>query len=737
MPTVGEVEPLTEEGKVVGTVAYMSPEQAEGKPVDHRTDIFSLGIILYEMATGERPFKGDTNLSIMSSIARDTPTSVTELNRSLPRHLGRIIKRALTKDAEHRLQTAKDLRNELEELKEEVESGEAVPVGAVASAGRRTRWPGYLTMVTIVVFLGFILWQAGVFERGTGRAPIVQSTAHLTSLPGRETYPSLSPDGDEIIYASDMGGDLDIYWQKVAGGRVLNLTEDSPADDYQPAFSPDGQSIAFRSDRDGGGIYVMSGMGENVRRLTDGGYNPAWSPVGNEITFSEQNIGDPTLVQGGRVSIVAVATGERRLMGEGYQPHWSPNGHRIAYFHINPRAERDIWTVSANGGEPVAVTADAALDWNPVWSANGQHLYFSSDRGGSFDVWRILIDEVSGEVLGDPEPVTTGEAMLRGYITVSLDGRRLAYSSQAQWSNLMRAAFDPSSETIVGQAEWITRGSRQVGSFDLSPDGEWIAFVNVEPREDLFKTRKDGTEESQLTDDEYRVIGPTWAPDGTRIAFYTNRSDLIHIWSVNPDGSAILQLTSSSGPGRPHWHPVWSPDGRRLAYTDHGQSPATVLIVDLNAPLEDQDAYPLPPIDPIRPLAEQAVEALPPFNEAGDLFLARSWSPDGEWLAGERRLGIAPTGDLVLFSLALGEYVPMIETNQDHVFPAWLSDSRRVLFGAGGKIVMIDRESLETKEVLSVQPDRIMQVQISRDDRTIYFVRQTVEADIWLLTLEQ
>ena len=119
---------LTREGRIVGTVAYMSPEQAEGKPIDHRSDLFSLGVILYEMATGRRPFTGETSMSIMSSILRDTPPSITDLKGTLPRELGRIIRRALTKDAERRYQTAKDLRNELEDLKREIESRPVVPV---------------------------------------------------------------------------------------------------------------------------------------------------------------------------------------------------------------------------------------------------------------------------------------------------------------------------------------------------------------------------------------------------------------------------------------------------------------------------------------------------------------------------------------------------------------------------------------------------------------------------------
>ena len=146
----------TEEGVIVGTVAYMSPEQAEGKTVDHRTDLFSIGIILYEMATGQRPFRGDTTASLLSSIIKDTPSSVTEVNPDIPRELGKIIRRCLAKDPERRYQSAKDIRNELEELKQEVESGKAV-VGAVPPPTKHVVGSKSLWLAGAVVAVGGII----------------------------------------------------------------------------------------------------------------------------------------------------------------------------------------------------------------------------------------------------------------------------------------------------------------------------------------------------------------------------------------------------------------------------------------------------------------------------------------------------------------------------------------------------------------------------------------------------
>jgi serine/threonine protein kinase len=282
-PTV----PITGEGKILGTVAYMSPEQAEGKVVDARSDLFSLGVILYEMATGQRPFTGDTSISIISSIVKDTPKSVTELNATLPRELGRIIRHALTKDPERRYQTAKDLRNDLAELKADLDSGALSEPVTRAGDSRNTPWASWAAAGIVgAAVIGGYWWLR---PRDTVRpAPgrIEATFKQVTTQPGVSEFPSLSPDGSWIAYDGNESGNADIYLQSVGGTNAINLTKDSAADDTQPAFSPDGEHIAFRSERDGGGIFVMGRTGESVRRITDTGYNPVWSPDGTKILYA-------------------------------------------------------------------------------------------------------------------------------------------------------------------------------------------------------------------------------------------------------------------------------------------------------------------------------------------------------------------------------------------------------------------------------------------------------------------
>ncbi|MEE8104663.1 MAG: protein kinase, partial [Planctomycetota bacterium] len=216
----------TEEGRIIGTVAYMSPEQAQGKDVDPRTDIFALGVLLYELATGERPFKGDTGISILSSILKDTPAPITDLNRRLPRHLGRIVKHCLQKDPERRYQTALDVRNDLEELREEVDSGELQAPAAEPEptrTGNRVVLAARAVVLLAAAFVAVKLFDTGDATEGSGERVQIRLTK-LTSQPGRKMFPTLSPDGKTVAYAWREGDKFDIYVLRVGGGNPINLT---------------------------------------------------------------------------------------------------------------------------------------------------------------------------------------------------------------------------------------------------------------------------------------------------------------------------------------------------------------------------------------------------------------------------------------------------------------------------------------------------------------------------------
>jgi Tol biopolymer transport system component len=715
-------EQLTGEGRIVGTVAYMSPEQAEGKAVDHRTDIFSLGVVLYEMATGERPFKGETALSVLSSIMKDTPKSVTELNPAVPRDLARIVRHCLVKDPDHRYQSAKDLRNELEELKQEVDSGElakAETMRAVRRAGW-TRWlVGALSVVGLAAITGGYLAVRSAREatRPAATPPEAKFT-RLTSQPDLELFPSLSPDGKWVVYAGRLPTfGYDVYLQSVGGENAINLTKDSPAADYQPTFSPDGELIAFRSEREGGGIFVMGRTGESVRRLADVGFNPTWSPDGREIAFaSEVVVTDPYSRQTGSfLWAVSIASGERRQVTEtdAVQPSWSPHGHRIAYWRVfrgSKAGYRDIWTIAAAGGQPVPVTDDPAVDWNPMWSPDGRYLYFASDRGGSMNLWRVAIDEVSGTVLGQPQPVTTPSPFV-AHMSFSADGSRMAFASVPRLSNVQRVQFDAPAGRVRGEPQSVTSGSRHWTFPALSPDGAWIAVRLAFGVEDLFIIRTDGTGLRQLTNDPYFDRQPRWSPDGKRIAFYSNRGGNYEVWVINPDGSGLRQLSDYRSTLT---YPIWSPDGSRIAFVD--QNAAKTLV-----------------FDPRRAWGAQTPEVLPPIGpDRSALSTYGSWSPDGRHIAGaETARAAGPRPGVLVYHLDSRTYERLTDFG---AWPSWVGDSRRLVFTAAGKLVLIDSQTRKSYEILSVPGEPLVYPIVSRDNRWLYFVRQKTESDIWLAT---
>ena len=567
---------LTALHSIIGTPSYMSPEQAEGKPVDHRTDIFSAGVILYEMATGRRPFRGDSVVTILSSIIKDTPPPVLEVKPGLPRELDRIITRCLAKDPARRYQSAQELRSDLEGVQQQAGSGVSplrVAARALALRARRKRWwVAALVLAALMASLPYVLnrREPGVSRAGPAQ---VERTLSLTSSPGVEQYPSLSPDGQWVVFSAWESGHRRIFLQSVGGQNAFPITKDPNVDDDQPAFSPDGERIAFRSSREGGGIFLMGRTCEAMKRLTRTGFNPSWSPDGSKIVFATENVQlTPMNWEGASElwTVDVVTEAMQRLTAESaVQPSWSPHNHRIAYVGrvTVPDAENEqggrhmhIWTIPAGGGAPAQVTSGPDTHWCPVWSPDGKYLYFASERGGSMNLWRVPIDEESGKPVGEPEAIITPATWL-AHPTISADGKRIAFSNVLETQNIQRIPFDPVAGKRTGEPEWITTGSGRWSSCDVSPDGRWLVFYSRKgslPEGHLYKIRTDKTGLMQLTGDSVDRV-PRWSPLGDWIAFFSPRSGDLNLWKIRPDGSEKQQLTEEGG-----GIAVWSPDGSRM-----------------------------------------------------------------------------------------------------------------------------------------------------------------------------
>jgi eukaryotic-like serine/threonine-protein kinase len=710
---------LTGQRRVMGTINYMSPEQALGERVDARTDIFSLGVVLYEMLTGVQPFKANSEAAIYNKIINKDAEPITEIEQSVPPDLEEVINRAMKKEADERFQTAADLRVALENVRQRLNTGEAVAVSR--SFGQKTKSSRnkiavFAAFATVFLAMGFLIFFNQ--SRGSATKPVRNvNYAQLTKLSGAEMYPSLSPDGKTFLYSSRAAnGKWDVFFQRVGGMKAVNLTKDSAENDLQAVYSPDGDEIAFRSDRMGGGIFLMGATGENVRRLTDFGFYPAWSPDGREIVFSSENFEEP--MNRGIFSYlwtVNIATGEKRKIIEqdAIQPSWSPSGARIAFWGYKSGGQRDVWTISADGTDLLPVTDDAAVDWNPVWSPDGKFLYFISDRGGSMNLWRVPVDEKTGKVSGEPETITTPSVYTQ-HLTFSRDGRNFAYSQAINYSNILKADFELSgNKAAIKNSTEVTQGAMLATNPEPSPDGEWIAFdSHGDKQEDIFIIKKDGTGLRQLTNDAFKDRVPRWSPDGKQIAFFSDRLGKYTGLVIDADGGNLRQATEHVEQA---WAqtPLWSAGGDKLIF-NRSFSPPIIL-------------------DRSKPFLRQTPQTLEAENPPERWVMMTSSSPDAEKLAGYMVSGGTGEAGIFVYSFETRRYEKMSDFG---VFPVWLEDSRRLLFYQKDKIHLLDSQTKKSEEILSVAPNRVQRVTVSKDNRTVFYSLQKTEADIWLGSLE-
>jgi serine/threonine protein kinase/Tol biopolymer transport system component len=696
---------VTRTGSTVGTPAYMSPEQMRGQEVDARSDLWSLGVVLYEMLAGRRPFPGDHESVVRNAILAAEPEPLSQVRPEVPAETARIAHGLLAKDPASRIPTADRL------LAEMGPTGSFHGAGPTPARGRRRAVWALAAVLAVAAFATLAILAFRGRSGGDPAPPAPLRTDFnplLTDQDGRETFPSLAPAGDYFVYVRAVDGNADIYLQRTAGGNPIDLTADSPAEDTQPAWSPDGSQIAFRSERDGGGIFLMGATGESVRRLTTDGYNPAWSPDGREIVYATEGIDDPVLRStDSRLWRVEVAGRRTRAVasGDAVQPSWSPHGLRLAWWgRSHEGAQRTIWTAAPDGSSAVKAVDDGSLAWNPVWSPDGRYLYYASDRSGSMSLWRLPIDEATGRPRGDSEPVPTPSSW-SGLLSLSHDGRRIAYASNESKANVERVAFDPERGVVTGPLVAVTQGSRSARAASASPDGRWIAFdTSGAPREDLFLVRPDGSGLRRLTDDAAKDRIPRWSPDGSRLLFYSNRGGKYEAWTIRPDGSGLEQETKVRG--EPVFDPFWAPDGRRIAA---GLGFVGLAVIDLDKPLPQR----LPAVVPLPGKAS---------------FVANDWSPDGERLA-----GFDDSEELSLFSFRTRT---LERLGQHGRSPVWLFDSRRLIYQRDSEIRLFDTRTRQDRRVLTPPPgSSFLSAWPTADGRALILVRAVEEGNIGMVSL--
>ena len=687
-----QTDMITTPGTLIGTVSYMSPEQLRGEAVDHRSDIFAAGVILFEMVRGRRPFQHRTPIETMNAILKEEPAESSDSSR-VPTAVDRVILRCLEKDREQRFQDARDLAFALQAVDGSTISLSRLP----AETPRRLNRAAVSALGAIA--LGAAAFLIGRSMRPAAVASPLSEVRQVTFQSGSESGPALSPDGHTVAYFSSADGDDDIYVQRVGGRNALNLTADSAAPDRSPTFSPDGNTIAFTSMRDGGGVYVMGATGESVRRLTTVGAHPAWSPDGREIVYCTEEINSPS----GRshiseLWIVDVATGRTRKLydGDAVQPSWSPDGKHIVFWSVNGGAERDLFTIQVEGGKIRRLTQDVALDFRPVWAADGRSIYFLSDRGGTINLWQIDFPK------GTPRPATLPAAAVGWF---SLAGDTITYSAVSETMSVERTTADPTTLEPRGERQPVLGGTMLLRSFGVSPDGKQIAFTTEGRQEDVFVMNADGSSVRQLTNDAPRDRGVSWSPDGRRLTFYSNRTGNYEIWWVRVDGGGLEKLTSIGTAN--NWHPYWSPDGKTLAVSD----PKGSLLVKPGTKLPPQ-RLPDPP---------------------KGIFWATSWSPDGRLIAGNIDQPDSD-GGLAIYSVADRTYRLL---GDDLLDAEWLDDNRHLvcLSVSRGTLVRYDTVTGELQPLPYKPNTRIRDRMFAVSGSSVYTATLRTEGDVWAARL--
>ena len=561
---------ITQEGKILGTVAYMSPEQAEGKDVDPRSDVFSMGTILYELATGVRPFRGATSVSTIGAILKDEPSSVTELKPSSPNHLGRIIRRCLAKDPDRRYQTALDLRNELEELKGEIDSGERH--GATARPGQGTRhWALFGIIAVIAVAAVFALTQ----WKKPDPLPTMYSPRPFTSAIGWETDVNWSPEAEFIAYGQVRDGGLDVMVQPVAAGPA-EVRGGGQGDETTPRWSPDGRYLAYISSSEPGSfIYLVRPHGGTPRKLiatniptldvekasASMGDRP-WSPDGRTLLVSRvADSGQAAIWRVDRESDDAEQFTFPPVGSSDLSPSHSFDGKRIV-FQRRSQGRGALLTMPAAGGESKLLLADEFDNISPAWRPDNRHVVFGSNRGGTVaNLWEI--DSSTGSL----KQLTSETKHLIAF-SVSADNR-IAYAPH--WHDTFLFVVD----VATGERRQLTSHTKDNFGARFSPDGQSIAYHSTRTgNSEIWLHYLDGRPETPITDDLGWDLYADWSPDGDRLIFVSDREEGGYkIFIADSDGGGERRLIDLPITVRSTWAPVnaelvsrWSPDGSRIAF---------------------------------------------------------------------------------------------------------------------------------------------------------------------------
>ncbi len=735
----------TGSGVVIGTVGYMSPEQARGQEVDARSDIFNLGAVIYEMVAGHKPFAGDTPSDTFAAILKLEPPPLSRVAPETPAELVRIVTKALRKDREERYQVVKDLLLDLKSLKEELDFQAKLDRSAKTTSQTKSETNEIKTpvssiddSVTIEVKLNktraFVIGVALVLLMVAGGiglyklvnrspaqwtdAPQVLKQTQITFSSGLDVFPVLSPDGRSVAYASDQNGNFEIYIKQLApGGGELQLTNDGQQN-LQPSWSPDGQRIAYYSNKRGG-IWVVSALGGAPKQITEKGGNPVWSPDGLLIAFQSAPLSEvftSRVIPPSSIWIVPAQGGTPKQIshpgnpsGGHSTPSWSPDGKRIA-FQASDFIFSSIWTMGIDGSDPKKITDGI----DPFFGGDG-YIYFSgghNDRRGALS--RIRISEL-GEPVGEPVAVLEpGPGTFRGTPSISNNAKRIVYSVSRFQSNLWAIPLLPDGNAAGPPSIFLPDTSQRSNLPRFSPDGRKIALNRWRPgmSADIWVADADGKNLTQLTYNATTDSQASWLPGGDKLAFLSNRNTkYLTLWTISlTTGKEEPLLDLGEGVE----FATLSPDGTRVAYNFTQNGIMNVWVADVRNGQRKQLTF------------------------DGEMAGFPCWSPDGQTIAFEVKRG---QDDYIMLMPGNGGQVTALISDKGKSWPHSFSPSGNEIVFAGQRDGIWNIYTISTKTKVQKQLTNYSKLNVFvrypawSTNRIVYEYAETT-GNIWMLELK-
>lgn len=561
---------MTQFGSRVGTVAYMSPEQARGEQVDHRTDIWSFGVILYKMLTGRLPFAGDHDHTLIQAILHEPPLPIAGEHSGVPIELVRLAGWCLEKDTPLRIQTASDLIATLRRLQRDLSNEDNTSDSQPAFFSRL--YKGLLLRPWLLPLI-LVLALASGWSLGGGLSPAPENSITVptittsttmtpfTVLGGLSFHPEWSPDGDWVVYVSNEGGSMDLWKKPLAGGKSEQLTT-FEGNETDPAWSPNGRSIAFRKDGAESGLFIIPAAGGSAYQLTDFGRAPAWSPDSRQIAFAAY----------GNVFVVPATGGEPKLLVEGTssnpRPVWTADGKRIIFWY---RTQGDIHVVDANGGEsePLSLISAGQEVSSLCVNKKGDQLLFSMGPfGGNKNLYEVAIDTFTSMKLAAPRHLTiTPTDDIEG--VYAPDGKHIAFTARMIERHLYSIPLDPQTGLATGEPRQLTRHGKMNYYPELSLDGKRLIWTSHRSGQgNLYSGFLGETAVEKVTSDwspNVREISGRFDPTSQQVIFASTQEGSYQIWRVPSIGSVGLQVTETKNPER-DVHPSVSPDGTSVVF---------------------------------------------------------------------------------------------------------------------------------------------------------------------------